>query len=147
MHHTDDLPFCLLVEDSDEDAETVEQALRQSGINVTLQRVCSGDACMVALNQPAARLPVLILLDLNTPGMDGREALCIIKSDAALTSIPVVVVSTSSNPRDLESCYRTGANAYHVKPMCYPDDVTAMIGLLNYWLTRVTLPGSDRSKP
>lgn len=147
MHLTADLRFCLLVEDSDEDADTFDEALRQSGLNADLQRVCSGDACMALLSQPGGRRPTLILMDLNTLGMDGREALRMIKSDATLMSIPLVVFSTSANPRDLDFCYSAGANAYHVKPMRYPDHVRALIDLLVYWLTCVALPGSDRQKP
>lgn len=141
------IPMCLLVEDSNEDADTFDEALRQSGISAELHRVCSGDACMTLLCQPGARRPALIVMDLNTQGLDGREALRMIKSDATLMSIPVVICSTSANPRDVDFCYTSGANAYHVKPMRYPDHVRAMIDLLDYWLTRVSLPGNDRQKP
>lgn len=146
MAHVIHPPLCLLVEDSDEDADTFGEALRQSGISVELERVCSGDACMAVLRAPSARRPALILMDLNTPRVDGREALRMIKSDPTLTSIPIVILSTSANPRDLDFCYEAGANAYHIKPVRYPDHLRAMIKLLDYWLTEVTLPSDARSK-
>ena len=139
-------PLCLLVEDSDEDADTLGEALRQSGISVDLEQVCSGDDCMAALRAPAARRPALVLMDLNTPGMDGRAALRMMKSEPTLRTIPVIVLSTSTDPRDLDFCYALGANAYHIKPVRYQDHVSDMIALLDYWLTRVTLPGGSRSK-
>jgi CheY-like chemotaxis protein len=144
MPTIEDLPMCVLVEDSDEDADTFNDALRQSGIKAELRRVCSGDACMALLRQAGPRLPALIVMDLNTLGMDGREALRLIKSDLTLMAIPLVIFSTSANPRDLEFCYGAGANAYQVKPMRYLDHVRAMSDLLDYWLTRVALPAHDR---
>ena len=79
-------------------------------------------------------------MDLNTPGTDGREALAAIKADPALRACPVVIFSTSADPRDLAACYAAGANAYHVKPTRYPDHLRLVVDLLRYWLGQVTLP-------
>ena len=81
-----------------------------------------------------------MILDLNTPGMDGREALTLIKSDKLLKNLPVIVVSTSGNPRDVDFCYAAGANAYHVKPVKYPEHLNNMTELIIYWLGNATLP-------
>jgi len=78
-------------------------------------------------------------MDLNTPGTDGREALAVLKADPALNSIPVVVFSTSANPKDVGFCYAAGANAYHVKPVRYPEHLQLVIDLVGYWFGSVTL--------
>lgn len=134
------LPLLLLVEDSDEDAATVQEALELSGLAVDLQRVISGDACIKLLRLPETPQPALVIMDLNTPGMDGREALTLIKTDRRLKNLPVVVVSTSGNPRDVSFCFDAGANAYHLKSVRYPDHLKTMTEMLVYWLGKVTLP-------
>ncbi len=141
IHHGVDLPICLLVEDSDEDADTVAEAFRRCGIPGRLHRVTNGDECLALLRSAgAAQPPALVLMDLSTPGTDGRDALRQIKENVKLKSICVVVTSASANPRDLEFCYSAGANAYHVKPVSHPSHLNAMIQLLQYWLGAVTLP-------
>lgn len=140
MRHLPELPTVVLVEDSDEDADTVETAFAHSGVPATLRRVASGDACIALLKTAGQTLPALIVMDLNTPGMDGREALRFIKSDARLKAIPVVVSSTSASPQDRDFCYAAGANAYHVKPIRYPDHLHVVEALLRYWLVDVALP-------
>jgi len=127
----------ILVEDSDEDADTVQQAMLRCATKVRLHRVETGDACLALLQQPRAELPALVLMDLNTPGMDGRETLRMIKSDPSLRTIPVVVFSTSADPRDVVYCYRAGANAYHLKPVRYTEHLEAMVAVLGYWLDDV----------
>ena len=145
MQTHSELPTVLLVEDSDEDADTVATAFAHSGINGTLHRVASGDACIAWLKE-ARQTPKLVIMDLNTPGMDGRQALCFIKSDPLLKIIPVVISSTSSSSQDRNFCYEAGANAYHVKSVRYPDHLQAVESLLSYWLVQVSFfePGSFR---
>ena len=141
IHLSPNLPTCLLVEDSDEDADTVVEALRRCGIAGRIERVTNGDECLALLRgMSAMHPPSLVLMDLSTPGTDGRDALRQIKEDSKLKSIPVVVTSASANPRDLEFCYSAGANAYHVKPVSHPHHLDAMTRLLQYWLGAVTLP-------
>lgn len=131
----------IIVEDSDEDFDTVVQAVRKAGILADVQRARTGGGCLDLLRGAIAVRPALVLMDLNTPGTDGREALAAIKGDDALKLFPVVVFSTSADPRDLAFCYAAGANAYHVKPVRYPDHLQLVVELLTYWLGRVTLPG------
>lgn len=78
--------------------------------------------------------PAVILLDLNLPGTDGRQVLAQLKQDAALQEIPIVVFTTSSNPSDIEFCYRHGANGYLIKPMDLDDLQTTLRGFIDYWL-------------
>ena len=144
---TSKLPPVVIVEDSDEDFDTVVQAVRRGGIAAEVCRASTGGECLDLIRGAAAVRPAVVLMDLNTPGTDGREALAAIKADPALKSYPVVVFSTSANPKDVAFCYRAGANAYHVKPVRYPDHLQAVIDLLTYWLTRVALPEAGGVQP
>ena len=115
--------YLLVVEDSDEDFDTVLEAAHASSLRHEIRRTTSGEECLRLLNENKQELranPSLILMDLNTPLEDGREALRSIRHNENLRALPVVVLSTSSNPRDLEFCYAMGANAYHTKPVSYP---------------------------
>jgi CheY-like chemotaxis protein len=145
MFRAHELPTVVLVEDSDEDADTVQTAFARSGVTATLRRVASGDACIALLKTPGQALPALVVMDLNTPGMDGRQALSFIKSDSLLKAIPVVISSTSASPQDRDFCYAAGANAYHVKPIRHPDHLQAVEALLQYWLVEVALPAEGHS--
>ena len=137
----------VIVEDSDEDYDTVVQAVRQAGIAVEVRRALSGGECLELLRSAAAERPALVLMDLNTPGTDGREALAAIKRDDALKTCPVVVFSTSADPRDLSACYAAGANAFHVKPVRHPDHLQLVTELLTYWIGRVVLPQARQVRP
>jgi CheY-like chemotaxis protein len=136
----------LLVEDSDEDYAVVKRALSGVALEVGLQRCTKGDDALDYLYQRGtfvtALRPALILLDLNLPGADGREVLARIKSDAELKVIPVIIVTTSSNPRDVETCYGYGVNAYHIKSVNYPAFKLELQRMINYWLTDCLLPAS-----
>jgi two-component system response regulator len=84
--------------------------------------------------------PHLILLDLNMPRMSGHEALGRIKQDAELRSIPVVILTTSTDRHDIAASYEAGASSYISKPIGYLRFVDAMRGLSRYWTDVVTLP-------
>ena len=133
----------LVVEDSDEDFETLCDAAAGVGVTRMIHRVTSGGSCLAALrgeNHLALPLvPILILMDLNSHGVDGREALVAIKADDSLKQIPLVVLTTSANPKDVAFCYHAGANAYHVKPVRHDQYQLLLRGLLHYWLEGVTL--------
>lgn len=129
----------VVIEDSDEDFDTVVEAVKRSGVTTEVRRAISGEAGLEILRELATDQAVLVLMDLNTPGTDGREALAVLKADPALNSIPVVVFSTSANPKDVGFCYAAGANAYHVKPVRYPEHLQLVIDLVGYWFGRVTL--------
>jgi CheY-like chemotaxis protein len=85
-------------------------------------------------------LALLVLLDLNTPGDDGRDVLRDIRSDNVLVTLPVVVLSASANARDLQFCYANGANAYHVKPVDHALHLKVLQDVFAYWLGSVVLP-------
>jgi len=147
MTITTDTLHIVLVEDSDDDHDTVREALRLSGLPAQLHRVNNGGECVALLRLANAERPALVMMDLSTPGTDGREALRQIKADPLLKTIPVVVVTTSANPRDVDYCYQNGANAYHVKPVRYPDHLQMLSGLLNYWLGAVIRPAAPETLP
>ena len=135
----------VVVEDSDEDFDTFAEAAREAGVTQTIHRVETGGDCLALLRgqrvdalAPLPGLPSLILMDLNSHGIDGREALVAIKSERGLKEIPVVVLTTSSNPKDVAFCYQAGANAYHVKPVRYDQYRLLLSGLLQYWVNTVT---------
>lgn len=140
-------PSLLLVEDSDEDFEATARSLFKISPNLTIARCVDGDDALDYLYRRGAYLgrhgsppPTLILLDLNLPASDGREVLAEIKGDARLARIPVVVLTTSANPRDIEACYSNGANSYLIKPVNMPAFTRMLQLLCDYWFSAVTLP-------
>jgi CheY-like chemotaxis protein len=130
----------ISVEDSDTDFMALQIALEASGVDAELQRFANGSAAMdeLAASCPLVSKASLILLDLNLPGVDGRQVLKAVRDNDPQREVPVIVLSTSSHPRDIEYCQRAGANAYVVKPLEL-DDWERKIGpLADYWL-RYTL--------
>ena len=130
----------LIIEDSDEDFEAFRRGWRKSGAKNPLYRCDNGDEALDFLfhhgeyaNQNTIPRPCLILLDLNLPGTDGREILGEIKTNADLKSIPVIVFTTSANPKDLEICYQKGANSYIVKPIDMKKLMNTVKTLSQYW--------------
>ena len=140
-------PPLLIVEDSNEDFEAFQRFLRQSSLVIPVYRCLNGDQALAFLyhtdrySDPAsAPRPGLILLDLNLPGNDGREVLRRIKQDDNLKSVPVVIFTTSNNPKDIEACYRQGVNSYIIKPMDFRLLKRTIHTLLEYWFDIIMLP-------
>jgi CheY-like chemotaxis protein len=136
----------VVVEDLDGDFETVLTAARLAGIQHEIRRTLTGDDCLALLRGDAGNprgQVALVLLDLNTPHGDGRNALEEIHADAELRTIPVVVLSTSASPRDVDFCYSRGASAYHVKPVSHGEHLSMLKTLLGYWLGTVVLPSEQ----
>jgi CheY-like chemotaxis protein len=133
----------VVVEDSDEDFDTVLDAARRGGMRYPIVRAHSGAECLRLLRASAGSretLTLLLLLDLNTPGDDGRDVLREVRCDEALGTLPVVVLSASANARDLRFCYANGANAYHVKPVDHALHLKVLQDIFAYWLGSVVLP-------
>lgn len=135
-------PSILVVEDSDEDFDTVQAVARETAVRYRVERACDGDACVGRLARAGSDdpLPVLVLLDLNLPGTDGRETLRLLRADPRSRSIPIVILSTSGNPRDVTLCYEEGANAYHIKPVRYDQHRRVVEDVFSYWLTKAVTP-------
>lgn len=141
MNTKQELPI-LIVEDSDEDFDTALRALAGSGWKHEVNRASDGDECLELLRGNKT-LPSFILLDLSMPGMGGRELLKELKSNPELRQVPIVIFSTSSNPKDWLYCYDTGASAYHYKPVNFLHHLELLRSIFNYWLKDVVLPGSQ----
>lgn len=125
----------LLVEDNPDDAELTRIAFAEAGVEYRLQVVGDGVQALAYLRGCApADLPALVLLDLNLPKLDGREVLEAIRAEPATRSLPVVVLTTSAEPFDVDTVYELGANSYIQKPVEFERfvDVVRQIGL--YWL-------------
>ena len=89
----------------------------------------------------------MILLDLNMPRKDGREALREIKSDPRLRAIPIVALTTSKSEEDVVRTYNLGVNSYITKPVRFSALVEVMQAIGKYWFEVVELPGNQRAKP
>ena len=140
----------LMIEDSDEDFEAFGRIIRRLSLARPIYRCTTGDQALDFLYRTGeyanaiAPRPGVVLLDLNLPGTDGREVLEQIKQDKSLKSIPVVIFTTSSNPRDIEACYQYGVNGYIIKPVDVNELKRTIQVFLSYWLEVNTLPYPDR---
>ncbi|ALF52560.1 response regulator [Nostoc piscinale CENA21] len=134
----------LLVEDSPSDANLTMKGFVNTKIPNNLHWVEDGETAMNYLHQQGefanAPRPDLILLDLNLPGMDGREVLTELKSDPKLKHIPVVVLTTSADEQDILRSYHLSANCYVTKPLDVYQFLEVVDLIKDFWLTAVTLP-------
>ncbi len=141
------LPIVLVAEDAVADRLLLQEAFQGAAEAVDLRLVNDGNELLAYLHHRApwtnARLPDLILLDLNMPGMDGFEALSKIKGDADLKHIPVVVLTTSRNEEDVAKAYAAGANTYIPKPDSFDQLATVMKVLCRFWFGTCALPQSS----
>ncbi|PLX89698.1 MAG: two-component system response regulator [Desulfuromonas sp.] len=141
-------PITILMADDDPDDRLMaEEALEESKLSNDLHFVVDGEELMDYLyrrgkfSEPATSpRPGLILLDLNMPKKDGREALKEIKADPELRSIPVVVLTTSQAEEDILRSYDLGVNSFITKPVNFEGLVDVMKVLGNYWFEIVALP-------
>jgi two-component system response regulator len=123
----------LLVEDNLDDVALTRRALRKS--NITNELVVAGDG-EEALRHilPGGPLPVLVLLDINLPKVNGLDVLRAIRADDRTRCLPVVVLTTSSEERDIVESYQLGANSYVRKPIIFEDFLESVRILGLYWL-------------
>ena len=139
----------LMADDDDDDRLLAQDALFESHVPSDLRFVRNGEELLDYLFHRGhyaqgvdAPRPGLILLDLNMPLKDGREALREIKSDPDLRRIPVVVLTTSQADTDVGAIYELGANSFISKPFQFEAFVTVMKVLGQYWFDTVQLPAS-----
>jgi CheY-like chemotaxis protein len=136
----------VMAEDDPDDRMLTRRALKKSRLVNTFDTVEDGEELMDYLYQRGAYAerdasrPGLILLDLNMPRMDGREALQRIKSDPDLRRIPVIVLTTSEAEQDIVESYDLGVNAYVTKPVTFDELVNAIQALGDFWFEIVKLP-------
>lgn len=137
----------LMADDDDDDRLLAQDALSESQLEGSLHFVENGEDLMDYLFRRGkyeppveAPRPGLILLDLNMPRKDGREALREIKADPELRRIPVVVLTTSKADTDIGAIYELGANSFISKPFQFEALVNVMRVLGQYWFKTVELP-------
>ena len=134
----------LLVEDSPGDVRLTKEALREAKVRNKLHVVNDGVEALAFLRRQgkydAAPRPDVILLDLNLPRKDGREVLAEIKDDDDLRRIPVVILTTSQDERDILRAYDLHANCYITKPVDLDQFIAVIQSIESFWLTIVTLP-------
>jgi two-component system response regulator len=141
----------LMAEDDPDDRLITQKALDQNRVANPLVTVQNGEELMDYLNHRGkyagsdkAPRPCFILLDLNMPKMDGREALKLLKSDENFRKIPVVILTTSKAEEDILKSYNSGANSYITKPVTFEGLVNVIRSLKSYWLEIVDLPDERR---
>ncbi len=130
----------ISVEDSDTDFMALQYALQSAGVTHPIERCASGQLAFNVLLDvdkcPLSERTSLILLDLNLPGIDGRDLLRALRERDPDRLVPVVVLTTSSHPRDIADCYAAGADAYLVKPFELDDWHNKVGAIAGYWLRR-----------
>ena len=149
MAATKDPITILMADDDDDDYVLTQKALQESKLLNTLVRVKDGEELMDYLlsrgDYTGRKLqrPGVILLDLNMPRMDGREALKEIKATPALSNIPIVVFTTSKAEEDIYRSYQLGSNSFITKPVTFENLITVMKALGTYWFEIVELPNAN----
>lgn len=132
--------YILIIEDSEVDFEIISRAFRQVHFAPYVMRCEDGDSALKYFNllgESDARIPSLVLLDLNMPGTDGREVLRCMKRDDRLKEIPIIVLSTSNNITDIEYCFKNGANKYICKPMSIEEYMSTVGTIRDFWESQI----------
>ena len=136
----------LMADDDPDDRMLAREAMEENKVANQMVFVENGEELLDYLYQRGAYSaanaprPGLILLDLNMPRMDGREALRHIKSDPALRRIPVVILTTSKAEEDIVRSYDLGVNSFITKPVTFDELVKVTREISNYWFGIVELP-------
>jgi two-component system, response regulator len=138
----------IITEDDDDDFLVIEKSFQKVGFKEhDLIRVTDGESLLRILRAyeeekktTGNTWPVIILLDLNMPKMDGRQALTQIKSDPQLKMIPIMVFTTSKAIEDIQYCYSLGANAYFIKPSSFNEFQEMIQTIGQHWLKTAALP-------
>jgi len=139
-------PIILIADDDPDDRMMMKEALEENNFSHSLQFVEDGEELLDYLHRRGRYLmgnvfrPNLIILDLNMPKVDGREALGYIKSDSDLRRIPVVVLTTSGAEEDIIRTYDLGVNSFICKPAHFSELVAVAREIGNYWFGTVALP-------
>ena len=137
-------PRILLVEDNSGDEFLVVDAFEHAGFPYEMEVVRNGEEALQRLKKEGDHAdkptPDLVLLDLNLPRLDGRDVLRSVKADSALSQIPVLILTTSSSPDDIDTCYSLHANAYLTKPFEVGGYEAIVEAIRAFWFSVATLP-------
>jgi CheY-like chemotaxis protein len=140
------LPIILMADDDPDDRMLMKEALEENNLPHSILFVEDGAELLDYLHRSGkftvgpTMIPDLILLDLNMPKIDGREALSKIKSNATLRRIPIVVLTTSSADEDIINAYDLGVNSFICKPARFNELVDVAREIARYWFGVVVLP-------
>jgi len=142
------LPIILLVDDSPDDYDATIRSFKAAHLDNPIHWCKSGKDALDYLKHegtytqgPAGATPALVLLDLNMPGLDGKKVLAIAKQDPALKKIPIIILTTSGDDRDVTKCYELGASTYIQKPVDFDGLIKAVSRIKDYWFGIALLPG------
>jgi CheY-like chemotaxis protein len=133
----------LLIEDNPADAQMLNTSLLKTGASIEITRLEDGEKALeyLASERTVASPPCdIVLLDLNLPRVGGYEVLKYIRSRTELKSLPVIIMSGSSNTDEIDRCYQAGANSYICKPIYLDDILFTAASLVAYWSKCVRLP-------
>ena len=122
----------LLIEDNTIEVMKMNRAVSLLEFNHIIKEAKTAEEALKIL-EDKVYVPDIILLDLNMPKISGIEFLSIIKGNESLSHIPVIILTTSNNKKDLLECYKLGISGYILKPLKYEDYVTKIESTLNYW--------------
>lgn len=142
-----DYAHIVLVEDNPDDYEATVRSLKRNHFLNPVKWCCSGEDALNYFfkrgeyqNDASVKTPDLILLDLNMPGVDGRTVLEELKLHPELKRVPVVILTTSTDARDIEACYDMGASTYIQKPVSFEGLTNAIRTMTDYWFGVAILP-------
>ncbi len=144
MNHQKRIPaHILLVEDNEGDIILTLEAFEESKVKTTISVAKNGREALDFLfkrgNLSEVKTPDLILLDINLPIYSGHEVLRQIKADSKLRKIPVIMLTTSSNQKDISEAYENHCNSYITKPLEVSDFLSAVLKIEEFWLQLTTL--------
>lgn len=135
----------LLIEDNQDDYEALLRAFKAVDMGVTIDRFVLAEKALGYLKDcPVALRPSMIILDLNMPGLDGRQFLTILKESPDFKQIPVVILTTSVDEKDVVECYGKGANTYMQKPVRFSRMKELCEHIKEYWFNAAILPLNER---
>lgn len=134
----------LVCDDSSEDALFLERAFRKAGINARLDAVTSGESALDYLlgrgTFTERKVPMLVILDVKMPGMDGFDVLAWVRGHPDLRKLPVLMLSSSGRDEDVDRAHELGCNAYAVKPHRLEDLVGLVGSIEEFWFKRNRYP-------
>src|SRR3954451_5305012 len=146
-----DQTVILLAEDNEDDLVVIRKAFQRANLTNPIQIVRDGEEALAYLegrdkyaNRDEYPLPGLMLLDLNMPKVDGFEVLARVRQDPALRALRIVVLTTSTDMRDVNRAYNLGANSFMVKPMDFDKTTAAIESFKRYWLDTSRAPEISR---
>jgi CheY-like chemotaxis protein len=129
----------LLADDDDGHAQLIQRNLKRAGVVNRIERVKDGQQALDFIREGRCNAPLLLLLDINMPRVDGVEVLRQLKGNPATSSIPVIMLTTTDDPREVSRCYQLGCSIYITKPVRYEEFAEAL-SRLGMFLEIVKLP-------